>query len=142
MTWGDLDWPCGCKLSVAGDDVYCEDHRHTPVIREGASQRSGDELAELFLDDGTNLLYVKPTTEQLAEIAVVIEACDDDHATHGAWLGNDDLREELDDLVRQVEDMLATAGWFVDWDDGYVIWRPSADNPVAETRHLREVDGG
>lgn len=136
-----INFECGCILDRHGDDEWCEKHRHTPVVREGASHRSGDQLAETFVDDGMNLTYVKPTNEQMAEAAVVIEACEEDHAVNGVWLGNDDLREELEALVRKVEGMLTNAGWNVDWDDGYVIWRPTADNPVAEYRHRIEVDG-
>lgn len=125
-------WPCGC----VHDASYCEAHRHTPVIREGAALRTGDELAELFIVDAHSLLH--PGGDLPAEWAVVLEACEEDHANGGAWLTNDDLSEELDSLLCTAEDQLTDAGWTVDWDDGYVIWRPTADAPPDELRRQRE----
>lgn len=140
MPDADFDFACGCRLSVHDTDTYCEDHTHTPVVREGPSHRTGDELSEQLLEDAADLLYPGlPVTEP--EWDACLEQCAEDHAANGRWLGNDDLREELHDLARQAEERLAEEGWTVDWNDGYTISRPTADNPVAELRHRREVNG-
>jgi len=132
-------WECGCVLSDVNDDETCEEHRHTPVIREGASLRTGDELLEVFVIDAADLLG---DGDLPAAWAVVLEACDEDHAVHGAWLGNDDLREELEEIKRHAEGQLVNAGWTVDWDDGYVIWRPTTDAPAEEVRRQEELRDG
>lgn len=141
---GVFVWPCGCTLDHPNEDVVCESHRHTPVVREGASLRTGDELLEQFINDAMDLLTPPVTPGGVVSTSwnVVLEACAEDHAVHGAWLGNDDVREDLEATKDHAEDQLTNAGWTVDWNDGYVIWRPTADAPAEELRRIRDMQAG
>lgn len=138
----DFDFACGCHLSVHDEDRYCENHTHIAVQREGASLRTGDELGRRFLEDTIDLLTGPATLGVFVmprDLTVCIEQLDEDFADAG-WLDNDDLREEMVEHERHLEGELASHGWSVEWDDGYRIWRPTGDNPVAEMRHQREVN--
>lgn len=110
---------CDCS------DEYgpCEQHCEMLVTREGASHRTADELARVFIDDALNLgAELSPYGQG------VLEKVDAAFEADGSWITDPDLAEALRDLSFQVEQYLADL--VVTWDDGYTIVRPSADCPL------------
>lgn len=101
----------------------CEDHGTVLAQREGASLRSADELAVVYLDDA---LGIDP--DCLSPYGRQVKA-DAEAGFDGSWIGDPDLADALRDVVSQVESHLDA--WTV-WNDGYVIVKPSADCPLVE----------
>ncbi len=94
---------CGnCGNNLSGYDML--------VIREGASQRTADEGAAVFISDSADLLKVEldDATKNLIDFT--------------GWLDNPDAEEALFDLVTEWEGRLADAGFVAVWDDGYIIY--------------------
>lgn len=123
--------PCACSL----DEGPCYDHLDVEVLREGASLRTGDELLLTFLEDASELIDWDrrgPSDPTRLSVDITIEACHEDLAVQvpARWLANDERREELEDQARRVEDLVTTQGFYVLWDDGYVIGRPTDDCPL------------
>lgn len=76
------------------------------VTREGASTRTADELARVFLEDVAGITtYVIPA----------------DMPDPNGWLEDADESELLSDEIRNAESALGDVGLFVEWDDGYRI---------------------
>lgn len=128
---------------VSHECIYCgEDHPESahgePVaVREGATLRTADDLAVTFLEDVAELYaYTFPDRASTDRLKV------EDAANYwraqlpkGGWLPVDDegaSPDALQDAVFQGEQRLADAGYFVEWDDGYVIVRDAEDGPAAD----------
>lgn len=84
------------------------------TIREGASLRTADELREVFVEDACGLLDVNPQVDQYNE---------------------EDRSEALESAVSEYENQLASAGYTVVWNDGYVIYNDLTDE---EAEYLSE----
>lgn len=108
---------CGCSW----DDGPCEEHGDVLAQREGASLRTGDELALGFIADALGIggelsPYGRDIYEQAGE------------ALSGeSWIEDEELADALTDLVRQVE---ASLGYWVTWGDGYRIVRVLPGTPL------------
>lgn len=100
----------------------CERHGETLAQRAGASNRTADELARVFIDDAVGL-GAELSPYGAAELAAIDDAWDGD-----GWCDDPDVAERLHDLAHQVESYLADL--VVIWNDGYVIVRPTADCPL------------
>ncbi len=112
------DWQCECSF----DDGPCEDHGELLVQRAGASNRTADELLQVFIADAMDLgAELSPYGQQVYD-----EACQ--ALGEDRWITDRDLAEALDHLAFQVESYLADL--VVTWEDGYTIVRPSEDCPL------------
>ena len=101
----------------------CEYHAETLVQREGASQRTADELRSLFIDDAVSVgAELSPYgKDALSRINANLNANRSPYGT--AWLDDDSLSDELGGLVNAMETELYTLGLSVYWEDGYTIVR-------------------
>ena len=134
---------CGCSE----DYGPCEDHAETLAQREGASTRTADALALVFLMDVRDLIDHALETNVLA--SDLTDARDRltreiDDALTWEWSGADagdgwletpaddsySPAEYLQDLVQRAESDLGMIGASVYWDDGYVISRMHDDCPL------------
>lgn len=110
-------------------DRYCyEESPHVPtfdivVTRAGSSNRTADELAAVFIIDVAELAgmtddggITEDQPENLKEDYTL--AC-----TVEGWCDDPDNSQALSDAVRDWESILCDAGYSVDWDDGYSIYR-------------------
>ena len=104
----------------------CEQHGDTLVQREGASLRTGDELALLYLDDMESLGQgdLSPYGADVRARAEAALEANRSPRSGTAWIDDSDLVDELNDVVYQVE---SASDYLTYWDDGYRIVRPSDD---------------
>lgn len=111
--------PSTCECSE--DYGPCELHCDTLVIREGASQRTGDEITLLKIDDLVDCgVTLSPEDEAERERL--------SHALTDRWFEDADDAEAAEDLLTRVESN-ASDVWLIS-DDGYTIVRPHADCPL------------
>jgi hypothetical protein len=114
------------------EDEYlpCEEHSRVLVQREGASLRTGDALALIFVQD-----VLAEFSPQIAlnpldqEFLAHCEECLTE--TSDAWLYPDDS-ERLWDLSRLVEQALPTNVISV-WNDGYLVVEILSGSPLYDT---------
>ena len=124
--------PCAaCEAGEASAHTYehacecsedygpCELHCDLLAGREGASLRTADQLARVFVDDAVDAGVVLDAEDVafLAEVDAALDAAED--ACLSTWL-DDDLSQQLSDFARDVEGRLEA--WVI-WDDGYRIVR-------------------
>lgn len=114
----------GCSCS----EEYgpCEGHADILAQREGASLRTADELAALFLSEAAYVLEEAAETDaSLTETAgrAYTIACKYDDVQ--GWCDDADRSQALHDDASMVETWLP-AGIHVWWNDGYVIARVTA----------------
>lgn len=123
---------CGESLVEGYDDCECSEEYgpcelHTDVLaqREGASTRTADDLAYVFLTDVVGILEAegRPVPAQLAE-AVAYWTEDDlwDDNMGCRWV-KETVEAEIHDDINTGESALYDIGASVWWDDGYVIAR-------------------
>lgn len=98
-------------------------------VREGASPRTSDELALVFLSDVEGLGITLPE-----DVRQVIDACEADLDLNGngraQWLTDEDLSESLTWAIEITEDLPAFyTHYFVEWEDGYVIYDHTGCSP-------------
>lgn len=114
----------------------CEQHMVVLAQREGASARTGDELASVLVHDAVGLGVVLSPWGQ--DLHARYDENLDAHRRYGvAWLDGEDreyLVEDMTTLVNQVETDLLTMDEpiYVHWDDGYVAFRLTDDCPLRE----------
>lgn len=114
---------CECSPDDYGP---CEWHGENIVTREGSSVRAADDLGHTFLTDVASVLSAWPSPEFERDTVRIGNALADNG---GSWLPDPedtdgaDLREWLQDLIREGESALGDAGYSVWWDDGYRIVR-------------------
>lgn len=106
----------------------CEQHGDTLVVREGASQRTGDELTMVLISDLVEA-GVELSTEAKAEYERLMLALEDARDSHSgtAWFSGPEDAYSASDLAREVE---GNTDLWVIHDDGYRIVRPHADCPL------------
>ena len=111
--------PCECNEDFGPCEMHCD----ILAQREGASLRTGDELALVFIDDALDIDadVLSPYGREVYNEAT--EALSKERHIEDA-----DLAEALHDLARQVESHL---GLWVTWEDGYVIARVTG-GPLAD----------
>lgn len=101
----------------------CEQHGDTLVIRDGASQRTADQLAMGLVEDllgfGVTLPDLAMTNYELLTGLLVDSSFEDPEDSEAA-----------SDLAREAEE--STDLWVIH-DDGYRIVRPHADCPLVTT---------
>lgn len=107
----------------------CEQHGDTLVVREGASQRTGDEVTMVLISDLTEVGAALSAADK-AEYERLMLALDDarDSASGCAWFSDSDDADSANDLAQRVESGLSDL-WVIR-DDGYRIVRPHADCPL------------
>ena len=116
---------CGCSEEYGP----CEDHATVLAQREGASTRSADDLANVFMYDAWELIPTAHEKIRTKELADEYAAKLDDARHMGvAWLEGDDA-QALHDDASMVETWLPS-GIMVLWDDGYRIVRVHDDCPL------------
>jgi hypothetical protein len=115
----------GC-LDCGEEFGPCGLHGETLVQREGASVRTGDELALLYLDDMESLGQgeLSPWGSEIRAICNTRLEVNRSLVSGTAWIDDADLVDSLDDVVRQVE---SASDYLTYWDDGYRIVRPTSD---------------
>ncbi|QBP29077.1 hypothetical protein KIP49_gp14 [Mycobacterium phage Scorpia] len=94
------------------------------LIREGSSLRTQDELDYIFVQDVEQISQwshpddYERASDYLCEAELAIEEVDD-------W-----SREDLQHIAASAEGLLNDMGFYVEWNDGYVIYRdPDGDGP-------------
>ncbi len=117
----------------------CEDHATLLVNREGASTRTADALAYVFLDDVATMfangaLDVEVlTAEQWSSLTDMthIYGAGAEWTREGSdgWLDDPDVAQALHDDVTMVETWLPEGVWVM-WEDGYRIVRVHDDCPL------------
>lgn len=96
------------------------------MIRDGAAVRTADELVLTFVGDAVSVLgddALSPWGREAVEAAeAALEAARDSHSGV-AWFREEDggVRDDLQTVANQLESDLWTAGYAVEWEDGYVI---------------------
>ena len=117
----------------------CDDHSLVAVIREGASTRTADESLELFAHDAASILEARVNGWQLStdDVDLLRDAARLLAESDGycAWIPEGDesdaVRDGLIDLGDRLESELATVGYWVTRDDGYIVsW--IAGGPLGE----------
>lgn len=111
--------PIGCVCSE--DYGPCEDHSELLIMREGASQRTADDLSAQFIHDawGCGAELAPYGRDVLARVDARLAQT---RRMGVAWLDDESLCDELSSLVSQVESSLPDHVR-ADWDDGYLIRR-------------------
>lgn len=109
----------------------CEQHCEVLVSREGASLRTGDELAVQFIDDAVSLgVELSPWGKSVLQRAKKLLA--DNESMGAAWLpegtDGDEVRDDMQTLEWQVKAELEPA---VYREDGYRIVKITG-GPLAE----------
>ena len=123
-----MDWECECSE----DYGPCEDHSEFLGNREGASCRTADELARVFIDDAVALGVVL-TADDEADLVVI-----DREFEKGSWLYGDEdgypNNQRLYDLKESVESRLyeVVEGISIVWEDGYVMSKMLPGCPLNE----------
>ena len=140
---------CGCSE----DYGPCEDHSTQLAQREGASTRTADSLALVFLMDVRDLLDAHTTETQdaptretvyrlTADIDCVLSWTWSRDAGDG-WLEDDgegNYADILQDMVQSAEGHLSLIDASVWWDDGYRILVMSEDCPLVATYGAPDED--
>ena len=129
------DWECECSEDYGA----CEDHRDVLAQREGASTRTADDLAFVFLCDVVDIMEDAGISgggpdEQALRAAV------DYWGENSRWNDSYGCRWVAEELTRdgiviqedipKGESVLSNLGLVVDWEDGYVISRTHPDCPL------------
>lgn len=97
------------------------------VIRAGASNRTADELASVFIYDAAALTASAEVIGDCYDshndprIPDEIHAAMDDADEHG-WCEDPDNSEILSDFIATAEGWLAEHSLYAHWDDGLVIY--------------------
>ena len=101
----------------------CEQHGETLVQREGASCRTADELALLYLFDMAELGQgeLSPWGVEVRDAAEANLEANRSKRSGTAWIDDSDLVDSLMDVVLQVE---SASDYLTYWDDGYRIVKP------------------
>src|SRR5271165_2817090 len=89
-------------------DVENELDTKAIVVRDGAALRTSKELGECFLEDACNLL----------------------DRNFGTYSSSEDEDESLETDIAEYEGFLASAGYTVIWNDGYVIYKDLSDKAL------------
>jgi hypothetical protein len=120
------DWVCECSE----DFGPCEYHCDTLVQRAGASSRTADELAMVFVDDLLELGAKLTDHRDLLLYGEAEKALEDgrDKVSGCAWIEDPDIAQGLVELGERLEQTLEDVWVFRD--DGYVIVRPHNDCPL------------
>lgn len=119
------------EITCECSDEYgpCERHGETLVVREGASQRTADDLTLVLIDDllacGAELSAMGRFT--LDELTAAAER-DRDPVSGCMWFADSDVADAARDLAWQLENYVADL-WVIH-EDGYRIVRPSDDCPL------------
>lgn len=127
-----LPYECECDPD---EMLPCEQHMVVEQTREGASQRTADDLLSQFIHDA---VFFGATLSPWGEdLLTGYDAALEGNRRYGvAWLpeGHQILAEEMDTLRNQIETSLATLDdpIYTHWDDGYVMFRLTADCPLRE----------
>ena len=109
-TYGDCPPSPECDYCEDGED-FPRGHSHEMYEnREGASHRTADELADIFLDAVE--FYALPWQRP--------DYCPRDVE---GWLEDADDSQTLSDCIALGESALSAVGLYVSWNDGYVIER-------------------
>lgn len=114
------------ECEVCGGD-HDEDAHEVVAQREGASTRTADDLAHVFMLDVIGIVggkEHKPLCLIAGEWGVLLEQRRDPH-TGSAWLDPEQGDGEIHDDIALFEGALSDAGHFVVWDDGFVIYGPA-----------------
>ena len=135
---------CGLIVILFDDDVHeccecsedwgpCEDHGEVVAQREGASTRTADDLAYVFLTDvlaiGEERGWIAPNmlgkvnADRLRTAEHYWSNDDLWDDTMGCRWVRDDVDAEIHDEIAIGESVLADLGLAVYWEDGYVISR-------------------
>lgn len=119
----------------------CEEHCEVIAQRAGASSRTADDLAYVFLTDVVGCADdMQRDSEDIAKLRDAVTYWEDETRwddRHGCrWLAmpDDDLsdpRDALQDDVMAAEHVLSDLGLSVWWEDGYVISRVTG-GPLSE----------
>lgn len=99
----------------------CEQHCEVLAQREGASCRTADELALVFISDARGLYPddEDPLVGWGREVVATVEQNMREHQSN--WITDDpDLGDQLQSVVNQVENYIAPE-YQTCWDDGYRI---------------------
>jgi hypothetical protein len=119
-----------------GDRTCYEENPHAPdfdiiVSREGAANRTADELAAVFVLDVADIRYPGYQDNHL-----ILPAEDHEDVQFASeitgWCDDPDDSQRLSDLIPKWEAILSDAGYSVAWDDGYQIWRVAFDDEYTE----------
>ena len=105
------------------DEGPCEAHSEILAQREGASLRTGDELALVFIEDA---LGIDP--EVLSPYGQMVYGEAREALASERHIEDPETADALSDVVHQVE---AYLGLWVTWNDGYVIARVTG-GPLAD----------
>ena len=81
------------------------------VSRDGSSQRTVEELLNVFLDDVITLAVDKDVYGSFSRLDEIRDRTDVGDVEHLEWLAS------------QAETLLFELGYLVDWEDGYAIYR-------------------
>ncbi|QGJ92248.1 hypothetical protein SEA_MARYSWELL_76 [Mycobacterium phage MarysWell] len=91
------------------------------LIREGSSTYTVEELDMRFLEDVAELSNLVTDAELRDRATDLINSAN--RAYDDPDLDQEDLLETLEWHVHQAEYLLADMGFWVEWNDGYVIYR-------------------
>lgn len=120
---------CGCT------DEYgpCDAHGDILIVRDGASVRTADESAVLFIEDACSLgAALSPYGDDVLKRANEALEANRSQASGVAWLDDEGLHDEVMTVYGQVETELATLGIYTYQQDGYWMVRPSEDCPLTQ----------
>jgi len=112
----------------------CEDHCTVLAQREGASCRTADELAFVFLCDAEDILRSNsggaPDADRVRAMLNEYSDAEWSRPDVCGWLEDADVAQALHDDVNMVESWLSA--WTL-WDDGYSIVVPTGDCPLLDS---------
>lgn len=151
---------CKCIVILFDDDTHeccecsdeygpCEQHGEVIAQREGASTRTADDLAYVFLTDVLAIMENGPDipadgsdmARRLAKLRAAVDhwsnddLWDDNRGCRWLVLPDHDLSDPPAALMEDVSDaesVLADLGLAVYWEDGYVITRMNDDCPLLD----------
>jgi hypothetical protein len=113
---------CECEPD---EGVPCEEHSEVLVQREGASLRTGHQLARLEMDDLAGI-GIEPTGEERELMNLVDQALE-----AGGWLDDQDLVDAMNEAVKAMEGRLPEDQLVVHC-DGYQVFKLLPGCPLLE----------
>lgn len=88
------------------------------IIREGAAVRTSEELVQVFVHDAASVVFGEGTDDQ--ESRVNLLRIDIDYEIS---LADDADLDVIDQLAFEAEQLLSELGYWVEWNDGYLIYK-------------------
>jgi hypothetical protein len=144
---GTITYSCGC-FDNYGEESPCEAHSIILAQREGASTRTSDELALVWIGDACAIIGADALS---ATGRITVDTAwrmlrDNDSGTGCLWYPDSDdahpddptaeeIRDDIRSLSNELEELLLTLDdgpVLTDWDDGYLMYRISGDSPLRD----------